>query len=79
MADYSEREKLVVLIMEAERYAQTFNRYWAGVIAERLLASGVVVPKHGRWVGYQCSVCGGSSEYGSENYCPNCGAKMDLE
>lgn len=44
--------------------------------------------KHGRWdgpfkvsaddVGYKCSVCG---EYGVPcwNYCPNCGAKMDLE
>ena len=38
-----EREKLLTLIMEATRYAQTFNRYWAGKIAERLLASGMVV------------------------------------
>lgn len=34
---------------------------------------------HGQWNGYVCSVCGVSSEYGSENYCPNCGARMDGE
>ena len=31
----------------------------------------------GRWEGYVCSECGVSSDYGSEPYCPNCGAKMD--
>ena len=42
--------------------------------------------RHGRWVGkrwsYSCSICGGlSPEDGGvkTNYCPNCGAKMDLE
>ena len=28
---------------------------------------------------YQCSECKHESEEGSENYCPNCGAKMDKE
>lgn len=31
----------------------------------------------GKWKGYVCSVCGLSSAYGSESYCPECGAKMD--
>ena len=26
---------------------------------------------------YVCSVCGSESENGKENYCPNCGVKMD--
>ena len=27
---------------------------------------------------YYCSVCiGGESDYGNDNYCPNCGARMD--
>ena len=43
---------------------------------------------HGKWVydhwcEFKCSVCGeysNSKPYkGRENYCPNCGAKMDLE
>lgn len=43
--------------------------------------------KHGRWkIGngsffpvYQCSLCGGSTPYGTTKYCPYCGTKMDLE
>ena len=44
---------------------------------------------HGRWEnpymnGYGhpchcCSVCGFKASYQDKNYCPNCGAKMDLE
>ena len=48
---------------------------------------------HGRWLGWgksgtptyenygTCSVCGEDAEIYTEhrNYCPNCGAKMDLE
>ena len=63
---------------------------WNGVIdileqAPRVEAVEVV---HGRWVfnrgaapnekSYFCSVCAeGESDYGTDNYCPNCGAKMD--
>lgn len=41
--------------------------------------------KHGRWIaGYRCSLCGEdlsswADAYYETNYCPNCGAKMDLE
>lgn len=35
------------------------------------------------WCEFKCSVCGEFSKSkpykGKENYCPNCGAKMDLE
>lgn len=35
--------------------------------------------KHGRWFGTVCSSCGESdSMYFDHDYCPNCGAKMDL-
>ena len=48
---------------------------------------------HGRWIehhnyfqghyestDYECSKCGLTRDYlGGANYCPNCGAKMDLE
>ena len=55
--------------------------------------SGYVAPvRHGRWEKqrgiYSCSECGMTCpydvqadviEYWACNYCPNCGAKMDLE
>ena len=45
--------------------------------------------RHGRWIWneegeidweqfYRCSNCG-DKEYWESNFCPNCGAKMDLE
>ena len=48
-----------------------------------------VLVKHGRWIDGYCSVCGKSIDYecsvcgqyvipDAQNYCPNCGAKMDL-
>ena len=41
--------------------------------------------KHGRWKHseyagidyYQCRLCGHSIRIRAENYCPNCGARMD--
>lgn len=43
--------------------------------------------KHGRWQitagslfpANKCSVCNLPSIFGQSNYCPNCGAKMDLK
>ena len=60
---------------------------------ENRLAADVAPVRHGRWEqcfedwrqqieGDKCSVCG-FEHYGTSirnyNYCPNCGAKMDLE
>ena len=49
-------------------------------------AADVVPVRHGRWVypigmayNYVCSECGKSIGVIKHNYCPNCGAKMDLE
>ena len=36
--------------------------------------------KHSEYAGidyYQCNLCGKSVRHTAENYCPNCGAKMD--
>lgn len=39
--------------------------------------------KHGRWIQgelyIKCSECGYPAGHLSDNYCPNCGAKMDKE
>ena len=54
-----------------------------------LPAADVAEVVHGRWIWneegeidweqfYRCSNCG-NKEYWESNFCPNCGAKMDLE
>ena len=65
------------------------RKMWSGteimaVIDEATTVDAVEVV-HGRWkqtgmhlLPYECSVCG-SEEEGRTNYCPNCGARMDLE
>lgn len=35
--------------------------------------------RHGRWVDLHCTVCGKVGWSDEDDYCPNCGAKMDLE
>jgi rubrerythrin len=55
---------------------------------ERLPAADVVPVRHGRWIdckpfnpefnGYECSECGAKYQgFSPDNYCPNCGARMD--
>ena len=41
---------------------------------------------NGRWIAqdetfthFMCSACESKNHRGGDNYCPNCGAKMDLE
>ena len=35
--------------------------------------------RHGHWEEFVCSVCGEIGWDNEDNYCPNCGAKMDGE
>lgn len=55
---------------------------------EQMPTVDAVAVVHGRWIydhwcEFKCSECGEWSNSkphkGRENYCPNCGAKMDLE
>ena len=75
---YSPSTNHMILKMEAEK------------VARALEAADVAPVVHGRWVygedvGIQCSVCGadafteGDYRQVKSRYCPNCGAKMDLE
>lgn len=55
--------------------------------AERAVEAGYVKQREGEWIfnrgrtygepAYYCSECSeGASEYGYDNFCPNCGARM---
>ena len=58
-------------------------------VDHRVESADVAPVRHGRWVQTKspfmnecedCSVCGYRTVWGHRyNYCPNCGAKMDLE
>lgn len=88
MADLIEREALLSKI-EPDEY------YHSNEVRDMLRDCPTITPeslvKHGRWIGgYQnngnlfwyekphCSLCGVRHD-GIANYCPNCGAKMDLK
>lgn len=65
-----------------------FEKARAQVIIMGQPTADVEEVKHGKWVFnrgqapdekvYFCSLCAnGESDYGNDNYCPYCGAKMD--
>ena len=86
MAEYIEREKAY----EKCGWYNTVNG--KSICAARkdelaaIPAADVAPVRHGRWVypigmawNYVCSECGKSIGVIKHKYCPNCGAKMDLE
>ena len=92
MAEYIEREALLKCLSES---TEPFNTGCVFREIKRQLAADVVPVVHGRWVHdpnyeswaerYICSICDrnaltdGDYRHELSNYCPNCGAKMDLE
>ena len=86
MAEYIEREPLL------ER-AEYDNNYRLIIPAEAIKdapAADVAPVVHGRWIAdgdgyhwtYNCSICAWKDGYPfneRHNFCPGCGAKMDLE
>lgn len=60
-------------------------------IIESIPAVDAAPVVHGRWIertyerdgitiiSYFCSVCNGEHYYGRADFCPNCGARMDME
>ena len=86
MSDYIKRENAIEWFQGMlDHDGSDYDIGVGGCIAavKRRIPSADVAPiKHGRWDcdmgGAWCSVCGEYSE-GEWNYCPNCGAKMDLE
>lgn len=85
MADYISREAAI----EDFEYCNQENSTWTPqrvkTLLMRITSADVVPVVHGRKIDdgdigvfYLRSLCGESLPYGA-NYCPNCGAKMELE
>lgn len=100
----NDRERLIDLLGEAEIREDILSSHGkplgfydvkmvypdcADLLADYLIANGVTVQKHGRWIksgimepGYDCSECGQAYAWwncSEAHYCPNCGARMDGE
>ena len=92
MAEYIEREalektlndRLTYLLDKNGPYDYFTDGYDEAVsTVEEFLSADVAPVRHARWKRYgknlgECSECGEIVSVRS-NYCPNCGAKMDLE
>ena len=70
-------EKLVELLCSNSLHRDGVTMY---DVADHLIANGVTVQKHGRWLlDGRCSECLENPLTTHKTYCPSCGAKMDLE
>ena len=89
MAEYVEREKV---LSKAAPVEGCFSDMISAYDVVMLPAADVAPVRHGRWEKqsglYSCSECGKTCPYDVQadvieywvcNYCPDCGAKMDLE
>ena len=86
MDEYIERELAIEALSRGEGCGNVCRR-----AIERILAADVATVRHGRWIwhseerGYLCSECGSGcllnyeSDWHKSDWCPHCGAKMDLE
>lgn len=94
MAEYIEREAAIEEAIDAvDEWSGGYNPHRAAMIRDginTIPAADVTLARHGRWMtckpynpefnGYKCSECGARYQgFSPDNYCPNCGAKMDKE
>ena len=89
MAEYIERETAIKALMNDAPEQVGYSREDAADCIRYMDAADVAPVRHGRWkCNKPCPVCGGDRFDGLDAdiwadweppYCPNCGAKMDLE
>lgn len=87
MAEYIEREylkdtfRIIISECKIEGDNEGANIFRDVIdIIDEIQPDDVAPVRHGRWMGTVCSACGGSTSYYYDcDYCPHCGAKMDLE
>lgn len=66
-----------------EHIEELLNDFY--VIPKDTPTADVEPVRHGHWVEdkygsvFECSYCGYSTDFRLSNYCPNCGAKMDMD
>ena len=84
MDEYIERETAIAIIMGEPPDAH--YPHWYADKIKAIPAADVAPVRHGRWVTqdetrtkFMCSWCESKNYGGHEKFCPNCGAKMDLE
>lgn len=89
MSEYIKREQVLKLLESAQAWGWSINTLYDEVQA--LPAEDVAPVVHAKWIEsvsfesgfWVCSNCGFVSEaiaaHKLYNYCPNCGAKCDLE
>lgn len=84
--EYISRDAALTALQDSDLFNTTERQLRA---IRELPAADVAEVVHGRWIWneegeidweqfYRCSNCG-DKEYWESNFCPNCGAKMDLE
>ena len=83
MAEYIERESAIKSLLNDSPEQVGYSREDAADCIRYMDAADVAPVRHARWKSYgknlgECSECGEIVSVRS-NYCPNCGAKMDLE
>ena len=92
MTEYIEREAVYEDFEKCNQKNPKWTQSRVKTLIARQKASDVAPVRHGRWIYHhddlfpgdatqECSCCH-EEEYltlYNENYCPNCGAKMDLE
>ena len=92
MSDYIKREDVENMLADADLI---FDGEYLGycrddILIDKIPAADVTPVKHGKWIGgtfnyfRYCSECNKAEHYinilnGQRKYCPNCGARMDLE
>ena len=84
MYEYIEREAYIRIVKDIPIWGSV-----AAMIADAIPAADVAPVRHGRWGTHSdrpdsliCSVCNCGFDmwkHDPHNYCPKCGAKMDLE
>ena len=86
---YIEREAAIKALMNDAPEQVGYSREDAADCIRYMDAADVAPVRHGKWIRsvalLECQLCGeiysqlGGNAGKSWNYCPNCGAKMDLE
>lgn len=82
MSDYIKREDAIRSIADHDEYKgeRWIKEAWADYLIEDAKPADVAPVRHGRWEKeyghYKCLLCNGLDDF-ADNYCPNCGARMD--